>query len=752
MVTVVRCLAIPHLEFESRLPRNRFTTAYSETDFADAPVHEPLVLDRVAAGELPPILGNSRRKDEPRLATQQETKRCRLSIALGLLMISGGCAGVESARLPKKNLGESVPRFGQNSQPRAIVADSPFQLAGHRSDRDPTSSLEMSDDLRTLTDQVETTLRQSSSVALVHESPRRLEAGEHALPLASPREWPLADHSPLHLSPPQQVEVRPAQLDPSPSQELSPPHDATSQNRVSSLVTRSITESEMLQWALAQSPVLRPLGLRILEAPEAATTIFDRSITASDPFFGPQAALAAFDSSLFANATAQNNDRVFNNATLGGDVQELNQDFVNFNAGIQKRTYSGATWDLTSRKQYDGNNRAGNRFPNYWETQLEAGVRQPLLRGAGKQFNSIAGPNAQPGFNFSNGILIARLNDRISEAEFEVAMRRFVRDLYTVYWDLKQQYRSYESIIAARDLAYRTWQSALARREANLDGGEANKEAQSRAKYYRYCREAEIALGGGDSQSGLWATERRLRRMIGLPSEEGQLLRPADDAVAPEFHFDFDSVFSRALANRTELTKQSLKVQQQQLKLVASKNFLLPQMDLIGRYRLRGFGDDLTGDGDRFSSAYQDFFSLEHQEWEFGLEMGVTAGRRQAHAAVRNATLQLNKERSLLAEQQRTLHFEIKDAISEVHSAYVALTFSKLQFEAAQDRLRSSQVLFESDKIQIEFLLDAQEELLQVQRQYAADLTRYSLSLVSISAQSGTLLQDIGIYLQNDSI
>ncbi len=291
---------------------------------------------------------------------------------------------------------------------------------------------------------------------------------------------------------------------------------------------RQITEAEMLSLAFASAPVLRPLGVRILENPSSGATIYDPAITASDPFFGPQAALAEFDSRRTASANTQNNDRVFNNATVGGGVQQLTQDFVNLNTGWQRRSRSGAIWDMRRQTIYDDNNRSGNSFPNYWETIMEAGVRQPLLQGAGKEFNSIAGPNARPGFNFSNGILIAQLNTRISNADFEIAVRIFVRDLYVAYWDLVREYHNYESLLAARELSYRTWQSVLAKSKAKLAGGEANKEAQARAKYYGYCREVQIALGGDGGRGGLYVTERELRLMLGLPAVEAELLRPTE--------------------------------------------------------------------------------------------------------------------------------------------------------------------------------------------------------------------------------
>lgn len=535
-------------------------------------------------------------------------------------------------------------------------------------------------------------------------------------------------------------------------------HHATSQHveTIGSPVTRNVrelptrfddlSESDMLAIALSRSEVLRPLGLRVLENPAAATTVFDNSIAASDPFFGPQAALAEFDSQLTASLNAQNNDRVFNNATLGGDVQELVQDFASLNAGIQRRTTTGAQLQLGTIHNYDGNNRTGNRFPNYWETQWEAGVRQPLLQGAGRNFNLIAGPNAQPGFNFSNGILIARLNNRVSEAEFQISVRDFIRDLYSVYWDLRRQYATLHSQVESEQLAHRTWQSVLAKARSGLAGGESNKEAQSRAEYLGYRRQVQVSLGG---PSGLYATERRLRYLMGMEMDCHEVLRPIDQPPAAELTFDSQSLVARAMASRTELNRQSIKVRQEELRLIAAKNFLLPQLDVIGRYRLRGFGDDLTGDGERFASAYRDFFSLDHQEWEFGVEMGVAAGMRQARAAVRNASLKVNRERSVLAQQQQAVRHEVADARARVANSFEAMSISEEQVVASRERLAASEAQFAADKIQLEFLLDAQEQLLRAESQWYADQTDYALALIGVSVASGSLLSDVGIHIHD---
>ncbi|TWT98916.1 TolC family protein [Neorhodopirellula pilleata] len=509
---------------------------------------------------------------------------------------------------------------------------------------------------------------------------------------------------------------------------------------------RDLTEDELLVLALNHSEVIRSLGVRVLSSPQSVTTRWDPAIRASDPFFGPAAALAEFDSQVSASLLSQNNDRVFNNATLGGDVQELIQDFAELNATWQKRNTYGTQFDVRSIQTYDSNNRTGNRFPSFWETQLELGVRQPLLRGAGREFNLIAGPNARPGLNFSNGIWIARINTKISQADFQIALRDYLMELYTAYWGLRQQYVVYENVAEARDVAYEIWKTVESKKLSGLVGGEAYKESQSRATYYRFQREVESALGGGNGASGLYVSERNLRRLIGLPPADRELLRPVDPPASARFEFDLSASVATAITHRTELCRQRLELQQKNLRLIAAKNFLLPQLDLIGRHRIRGFGDDLGGGGDRFDSAADDFYSGDHQEWQFGVETSVSPPLRQARAAVRNASLEIQRERAILLEQERAVAYEVEDAVAEIQSAYLTMQSSQHQVTASRQRLESSQALYDAGKLQLEFLIDATEQLVRAETQLAIDQSRYSLSLVRLSRTKGTLLNDLGLH------
>ncbi len=312
------------------------------------------------------------------------------------------------------------------------------------------------------------------------------------------------------------------------------------------------------------------------------------------------------------------------------------------------------------------------------------------MRGAGRQYNSIAGPNATPGFNFSQGLVIAQMNNQIAAADFEISLQRFALEVHQAYWTLHQAYQSYENVRQTRELAYRTWQMVSARSGEGIEGGQVDKETLARQKYQHYRRAAMAALGGGASDIGVYEAERRLRHLMGLPLLDQKLLRPSDPLPTAPVTYDWESLVATSMMDRVELRRQAIKVRQQQLKLLASKNFLLPQLDLTGRYRLRGFGDDLTGSGPRFASAYQDFFSLDHQESEFGIEWGMTAGRRQARAAVRNASLQLARERAILAEQQRELIAKLNESVSRSRSLYNTMEIGREEQTAADERMRAN--------------------------------------------------------------
>ena len=162
---------------------------------------------------------------------------------------------------------------------------------------------------------------------------------------------------------------------------------------------------------------------------------------------------------------------------------------------------------------------------------LQAEFRQPLLQGAGVEFNRIAGPGAQPGQY--NGVVFARINTDIALADFEASVRNMVNDVETAYWELYFQYRNLDAVIAGRDSALSTWRKVYTLYRIGGKGGEAEKEAQAREQYYFFRSNAETAL------NSLYATEAKLRYLLGLAATDGRLIRPKDEPTTAKVVFDW---------------------------------------------------------------------------------------------------------------------------------------------------------------------------------------------------------------------
>ncbi|MBB3210031.1 hypothetical protein FHS27_005877 [Rhodopirellula rubra] len=517
-----------------------------------------------------------------------------------------------------------------------------------------------------------------------------------------------------------------------------------------------LTLADAIRTALTNSEVLRDLGGTVLRAPEQMPTEQTLPLVQTDPQSGIEAALSAYDAQLYALGKWQNNDRQFNNRFFGGGANSFQQDLHDYVFQTTKRTATGAELALRSITDYDANNATGNETPSAWQTQWHAELRQPLLRGGGLTFNRIGGPSALPGVY--NGVLIAKTNNDISVAEFRRDARNYVSNVINAYWDLAYAYRDADARAEALERSRVTWRSYDAQKTSNRRGGSA--EALAREQYYRFKSEYQDAVAGklvGRTQvnnassggtfagiGGVLATERRLRLLIGMPVSEGILLRPIDEPITAPIVFDTESLTAEAIRMRAELQQQRLLIKRREMELLAAKNFMLPTLDLISTYRLRGLGKDLTGS----DSAFQEIGDMDFQEYEAALEFRMPVGFRQAHATVQNAKLQIARDRAVLNEQQRQIIHDLLGVIAETDRAYALAETSLNRYLAARDALDALEANREAGlPISLEQLLDSQRRLSESQTRYYLAVTEYMVAIKNVQFETGTLLENTQIMI-----
>lgn len=510
-----------------------------------------------------------------------------------------------------------------------------------------------------------------------------------------------------------------------------------------SLKPQPITLEDAIRMTLERSPVLQKMGGQVISLPAMSMTVYDPALAASDPNFSSEAALSAFDAQFTHSMFLDRSERRFNNLFFGAGAQLLNSERGTVSTDISKTTAAGTTFSIRNLTEYQKNNSPANLFPGAWDNVTVAEVRQPLMAGAGTEVTRIAGPNARIG-NY-NGVLIARIREDVALADFEMAIRDMVRDVEVTYWQLYFAYQDLDAKLSAQEAVRELWvnrydqERAGARRKAD--------EAQARQQYFNFRAQVENAIvGTGAPGTGLYNTERQLRRLMDLPVSDGTLLRPTSAPNVAPIRFDWDASADLALENRPELRRQRWIVRQRELELVAAKNLSRWRMDLVANYGNRGFGDNFIGS----SGAIKDQLSGDLDDWRMGMEVNGPFGRRAGHLGVKNAELGLARERVRLDEQQKQLMNDLANAYSEVDRAYAQIESAVNARIAAQEEVTLKFSTKDNDQDGAFFYLDALQRATAGESAVHRAIVDYNNALLNYALVSGALLSNYQIQLSED--
>lgn len=507
---------------------------------------------------------------------------------------------------------------------------------------------------------------------------------------------------------------------------------------------------QAIQIALSNSRVMRDLGGTVLRAPQTSTSTNDPALALTDPRFGEEAALSEFDAILSTSAFFENNDRRLNNRFFGNQGV-FKQDLHNYQVGLTKRSATGSTMTVRNLTTYDANNQLSNAIgASAFEQYIESEIRQPLLQGAGTEFNRIAGPGARPGQ--INGFLIGRVRTDISITDFERSVRDLIADVENAYWDLHFAFRDLEAKVDARDIALVTAKKLKAQ-AATQGTGDA---AQAMEQFYRFESEVIDSVNGrpidgtrvnnGSSggtfrgTGGLRVAERRLRLIIGMTINDGKLIHTTNEPTQAPLLYDWASSSGEAVLQREEVRRQRWVVKQRELELIANRNFLKPQLDMIGRYRFRGFGKDLINYEGK-SNAVSNLLDGDYQEWQAGVEYTLPVGFRKAHTAVRNAELGLRRDIEILKEQERVVLYGLSNAMNEMKRSFDSMQVQEKRLNEIVRQLNSLQAKWEAGQDPaLDVLLETHRRLLDARLRYHQSRIEYALAIRNVEFEKGTLL------------
>ncbi len=245
------------------------------------------------------------------------------------------------------------------------------------------------------------------------------------------------------------------------------------------------------------------------------------------------------------------------------------------------------------------------------------------------------------------------------------------------------------------------------------------------------------------SFGGLRVSERRLRLMMGLPINDGTLIRPVDSPFAGPVMYDWDQCISEALQRRPELRRQKWVVKQRELELLANKNFLRPQLDLVSRYRTRGFGQDLLGQSSAASNLW--IINSKNGSWA-----SSTICRRIATSPRCGTEFKtcISSRSRIVARARTFVHFGLSNAVAECKRSFENMNLQHKRLDAIVKQLNSMAAKSDTGETpELDVRLETHRRLLDARLRYYQSEVEYALALRNVNLEKGTLLEYCNVAL-----
>ena len=525
---------------------------------------------------------------------------------------------------------------------------------------------------------------------------------------------------------------------------------------------REMTLNECVRMALANADIIvddQSFGSPsnpLLGNPSRVASVWDNAIQDTGFLFGnlgPEAALANFDPILTNSLQGGVSQDPQNAANIGiPQGGTLEDHTAQFQTRLEKIIATAGTLAVQHDVNYSRSNQ-DRLFNSAFTGSLQAEYRQPLLAGSGVEFTRIAGPaqtNVRGVSGVAQGVLISRINSDISLLEFEQSVTTLLRDVENRYWDLYLYLQLYESEVQTfRDLV--AFRAQLARRNSPPD---AIDQAENRI----YEGDARIKGSLGD----VLKAEYRLRRLLGLPLNDGTFITPVDVPSAAKLQLDWESSLLESLSNRHELRRQKWEIRSLELQYKASQNLARPRLDFVSQYRVNGLGDHLNGREDDdgvtdvgYNSYLESLSQGENTTWTTGVSFSMPLGLRLARAQVRNYELRLRKAHAVLARQEVEIGYELSDAMINMEQNYLLAETGLKKVDAAKrfadKALSRLEVQPSNDIIQdtgpLLRALEAKITSRDSEQGYLKLIVDYNKAITEVNFRKGAILHSNSIFL-----
>ncbi|MDY3559216.1 TolC family protein [Gemmata sp. JC673] len=388
--------------------------------------------------------------------------------------------------------------------------------------------------------------------------------------------------------------------------------------------------------------------------------------------------------------------------------------------------------------------------PNY-TPRVQLTVEQPLLRLFGVEVNQLSPTHPgsllitglQSTGQGTEGILITRIRMDQQRATFDQLVNTMLLNVEAAYWNL---YASYYNLYAQEEGLRQAFEAYRYTKLRVVAGAlKPQRQDQVQAQFERFRANVYQARGQ------VLESERQLRGLIGLRSDDGARLVPIDEPNLAPYQPDFHEAANDAIAYRPELLIARQDVKFRQLDLLLQKQLRRPDLRGFAQYDMAGLGTRLDGRAEDFGptgaspgNAFGNFIDNRFNSWTLGVRLDMPIGFRDANALVRQA--QLNMEKSyfqLRNEELRAIEF-LTLQYRRVNELYTVIGPRRAERESLQKyvaRVRAALEIGGPDPTEFLNDLTVQQQLAAAVAAETQAIANYNIALAQFEYAKGTIQQ-----------
>lgn len=432
-------------------------------------------------------------------------------------------------------------------------------------------------------------------------------------------------------------------------------------------------------------------------------------------------AQAEFEPEFTLDYSVEDNTEAATNIFQGTGNSNTNDRILG--AGVSGQLYAGTEYSFdVSGQRSKSNSSIQTLNPSYSITPTLT-ITQPLLRGFGTQINKA-------------DIFIARNNKLESDSSFKNTVINTISSVKSAYY----RYILFLESYSIEKLALERVKSLLEINRVRYSKGlvssvdllEAEAEVAQREK---------VLLS---FESELKKAEDELKFITNIvddPEVWNAKIELLDKPLFKPEKVDFANAAKNAFAFRPDYEAAKIDLKNRDIRIMVSKNALLPTVDLTGSFGLNGLGEDYKAALGKTNANFPDLSA--------GIEITIPwGGEERAQYDQRK----LEKAQALLAlrKLEQSIILEVRDRVRDVNIRAEQVRVAKFLRAKERENFTAQKERYAAGQVSTHDMLDYQDKLSQAEIGYVKSLIDYNNSIINLDKTQGLTLVKNDIKLEDN--